>query len=88
MCDGVKRWRAALAVGVCLLFIWGSAGQALAQSEGAAAIAGTVLDPDGRPVADAAVLIRSDATGDTHVTTTDASGHFAVGSLAALCASW
>src|SRR5436309_12529707 len=43
---------------------------------GAAAVEGTVLDPDGRAVVNAAVVVRNDATGYTRALVTDATGHF------------
>jgi iron complex outermembrane receptor protein len=56
----------------------------LAQSErGAAAIAGTVLDPDGKVVVNAAIVVRNEATNDIRTTTTDGSGRFSVPGLRA-----
>jgi hypothetical protein len=49
----------------------------LAQSgSGAAALAGAVVDPDGRAVANAAIVVRHDATGYTRALVTDGTGRF------------
>jgi len=56
----------------------------LARSErGAAAIAGTVFDPDGKVVVNAAIAVRNEATNDIRTTTTDGSGRFSVPGLRA-----
>jgi iron complex outermembrane receptor protein len=47
----------------------------------AGSLRGNVLDPDGRAVVDAALIIRNEATGDVRTTTTDGSGHFAMTDL-------
>src|SRR5882672_10122925 len=47
-----------------------------ATAAAAAGITGSVLDPDGRAVVGAAVLIRNDTTNQISATTTDASGRF------------
>jgi iron complex outermembrane recepter protein len=43
---------------------------------GAGTMKGVVTDPDGRAVADAAVIIRNEVSGTTQAVTTDATGHF------------
>jgi hypothetical protein len=48
------------------------------QTANTGAIAGSVSDPSGASVADAAVIIRSDATREERHVTTDAEGNFAV----------
>ena len=53
-----------------------------AQSQaGAATVAGVVLDPDGKVIVGAALVIRNEVTGDVRTTTTGASGHFSVAGL-------
>ena len=47
-----------------------------------ASLAGGVLDPDGKAVVAAAIVIRNDTTGDTRTITTDSAGHFAASDLA------
>ena len=54
----------------------------LAQA-GAGTLAGAVLDPDGKAVVAATLVIRNETTGETQTTATDASGHFSVGGLPA-----
>jgi iron complex outermembrane receptor protein len=56
-----------------------AASQVFAQS--AASIQGLVLDPSGKPIANAAVIVRSDRATQTASTTTD--GRFSVGDLSA-----
>jgi iron complex outermembrane receptor protein len=41
-------------------------------------LTGSVLDPQGKVVADAVLVIRNESTGEVRTTTTDASGHFSV----------
>jgi iron complex outermembrane recepter protein len=48
----------------------------------AGALRGNVLDPDGRAVVDAALIIRNDATGAIKTTVTDARGQFSATDLA------
>jgi iron complex outermembrane receptor protein len=50
---------------------------------GAATLTGVVLDPDGKVVANAAVVVRNESNGEVHTTTTNASGRFSVDGLAA-----
>ena len=48
---------------------------------GAASLSGTVLDPDGKAVVNAVVLIRNEATGAAQTTTSDGSGRFTASDL-------
>ncbi len=48
----------------------------------AGALRGSVLDPDGRAVVDAALILRNEATGAVKTTVTDARGQFSVTDLA------
>ena len=65
-----------------LSIVAGSAGPVYAQAEsGASAIVGTVVDPDGRGVAKAAVTLLNLDTGYSRATTTDAEGRFRVSPL-------
>src|ERR1700674_1016865 len=81
MRDVLNRWRRALVVGVCVLCATGSV-RLHAQSEaGTATLAGTVLDPDGKVVVDAALLIRNEMSGDVRTATTDGSGRFSIPGL-------
>jgi iron complex outermembrane recepter protein len=65
-----------------VLLLLSVAAAAQAQSvRGASAIAGTILDPDGKVVADAAVLVRNDSTNDVRTAATDRSGRFSVSDL-------
>ena len=60
----------AVALGIAI------ASPAHAQESGAAAIEGTVYDPDGKAVVGVAIAIRNTATGYSRTMTTDQSGHF------------
>ncbi len=55
---------------------------AVAYAQSAATLTGKVLDPDSKVVANAAVIVRSDATNDIRTTATDAVGRFSVTNLA------
>lgn len=46
------------------------------QASGAATLAGTVLDPDGKPVAGVALTVKNEASGTVTTATSDAEGHF------------
>jgi len=50
---------------------------------GPAVAAGVVIDPDGKVVVDAAVLVRNEGSGELKTTTTDGRGHFSVSGLQA-----
>jgi iron complex outermembrane receptor protein len=50
---------------------------------GAGTIAGAVVDPDGKAVVSAAVVIRNETSGEMRTASTDGSGRFAVSGLAA-----
>ena len=53
-----------------------------AQSEsGAAAVEGQVIDPDGKPVADAAVMVRNTATGYARALTSGPGGRFSAAAM-------
>ncbi len=55
---------------------------AMRAQAGTASLAGTVLDPDSRVVADAGIVVRADATGQVHTTATDRTGRFSVAGVA------
>ncbi len=67
---------------VCILAILTMSGGSLlfAQSD-VGTITGFVKDPSGAVVPNAKVVIKSDATGEEHAVTTDASGHYTVPNL-------
>jgi iron complex outermembrane receptor protein len=46
-----------------------------------ATLEGTILDPDGKAVVGAAVVVRNEATGESVTTSSDSSGHFSSASL-------
>jgi iron complex outermembrane receptor protein len=54
----------------------------LAQGAKTTAITGVVIDPDGKVVVDAVVMIRNEASADLRATTTDGAGRFAANDLA------
>lgn len=82
-----RRITAASFLGVLILVLAASA--VLAQSEtgkpasqnGAGSLKGTVLDPAGSVVQNAAVVVKDESTGRVIRTTTDQQGHFAVADL-------
>ncbi|HXI27427.1 MAG TPA: TonB-dependent receptor, partial [Vicinamibacterales bacterium] len=55
----------------------------LAQADGPATLAGAVVDPEGKAVVAAAIVIRTAVSGETRTTTTDGTGRFAIAGLAA-----
>ena len=55
----------------------------LRAQEGAASIAGTILDQAGKVVGAASVTVKSDSPTFSRTVTTDSDGHFSVGGLAA-----
>src|SRR5262249_28505415 len=75
------RWGCAgLLLTGCVVMFQPSVAQAQTQSGGA--LAGTVLDPQGKVVVDGALVIRHESTGEVRTGTTDANGHFSAGGLA------
>ena len=68
-------WLAMLA-----LLIAPSMGRA-ADDAAAGALRGSVLDPDGKVVVDAALIVRNESTGDIRTTVTDGSGQFSMADL-------
>src|SRR5215471_854686 len=72
----------AVGLAVCALLC---AGSALAQSaqRGAATLSGKVLDPDSKVVANAALIIRNEATNEIRTASTDAVGRFSLSGLPA-----
>jgi len=66
-----------------VLLAWPAQSLLLAQSDSTATLAGSVLDPDGKAVVAAAIVVRNAGTGDMRTTTTDGSGRFSVSNLAA-----
>ena len=75
-----KTCRAALLAALLPLILIGPSAVAHAQAS-AAAITGAVLDPEGKAVVDAGIIVRNEATGDIRTTTTDGRGHFSVADL-------
>ena len=61
-----------LLVPLLLTLVWA----ACAQSPDTGAIEGTILDPSGRPIPGAGLLLTNPATGAAHAATTDAEGRF------------
>jgi iron complex outermembrane receptor protein len=71
-----SRWIRVFAVSACLLLgLGGSTSLRAQQAAGGATLAGTVLDPDGKPVAGVALTVKNEA-GTVVTTTSDAEGHF------------
>src|SRR5215831_18996476 len=80
--DSTMQQLKAVALAVCALLC---AGSALAQSapRGAATLSGKVLDPDSKVVANAALIIRNEATNEIRTASTDAVGRFSLSGLPA-----
>jgi iron complex outermembrane receptor protein len=70
-----------LLVVVCVLLAWGSVCLDARAQSGLGVLAGIVLDPDGKPVANAPVIARSESKNVERTATTDANGRFSVESL-------
>jgi iron complex outermembrane receptor protein len=64
---------------ICLLLLFLCAAASAAQS--AATLGGSVIDPEGKAVVNATVLVRNQASADLRTTMTDATGHFSVSGL-------
>jgi iron complex outermembrane receptor protein len=77
----VKRWRSVLVAGMCVISLLGSALAQAQTAQNSAAVNGSVMDPEGKVVVNAAILVRNEASADLHTTTTDATGHFSVTGL-------
>ncbi len=69
-----------LALAVCAL-VWANAALAQSTAGSSATLAGKVLDPESKVVANAAVIIRNEGTNEIRTTTTDGVGHFSVAGL-------
>jgi hypothetical protein len=69
------------AIAVLLLLLIASA--SLPAQESAVTLSGTVTDSSGKPVSNAKVAIKNEATGQSSETQTDSSGHYTVSGLAA-----
>ena len=69
------------ALGVCVLTLATPAVARAQATSGVAAVTGVVLDPDAKVIVNAAVIVRSETTGEIRTTTTDAAGHFSVTGL-------
>jgi iron complex outermembrane recepter protein len=67
---------------MAMFVVLATAGAVLAQSSGAAAIEGSIVDASGGAVIGAAVVVRNEAAGDIHALVTDASGRFSAPGLA------
>jgi iron complex outermembrane recepter protein len=72
------RLGAALAASAIALLLLFQPAVAAAQAAGGTSLTGVVLDPDGRPVADAGIVARRETTGEVRTGTTDRTGRFAI----------
>src|ERR1700753_963974 len=83
MWDGLRRWRMCLAIAACLpVLLTLTPGRVMAQGK-SGTIAGVVLDPDGKAVAEAGIIVRNEASGDVRTAVTGGNGRFSVADLAA-----
>src|SRR4051812_5077127 len=80
------RRSGSVSAAVAILFFGLATGNLLrAQGDttGTASVAGSVQDPTGTPIPEAAVAVRNEASGAVRGATTAADGHFSVGNLPA-----
>src|SRR5258705_10016227 len=77
----LRSWRGVLLAGMCVIFLLGPSPAQAQSNQNAGALSGVVLDPEGKAVVNATVLVRPDASADLRTTMTDASGHFSVTGL-------
>src|ERR1035438_6433931 len=80
MHNSITRWRGVLAVSFGVLLFGAGLGQLHAQSAGS--MSGTVIDQVGKPISNASVQVRNDASGLTVAATADGEGKFSVPDLA------
>jgi iron complex outermembrane receptor protein len=71
--------RCGLIAVVC--FVWAVASAHAQTRSDAPTLAGDVMDPDGKVIVDAALLIRNETTNEVRTTNTDANGRFSVSGL-------
>src|ERR1700730_3264614 len=81
MSDLARRWRIGFVVGMCVLCAATSARLQAQPGAGTATLAGTVFDPDGKVIVDAALVIRNETSGDVRTATTDGNGRFSIPGL-------
>src|SRR5258706_11263478 len=79
----LRSWRGVLLAGMCVIFLLGPSPAQAQSNQNAGALSGVVLDPEGKAVVNATVLVRNEASADLRTTMTDASGHFSVRDLLA-----
>src|SRR5258708_34864839 len=82
MYDKSTRCRGVLAIGFCVFLCAAGAARLHAQTgDGAATIAGAVVDVAGKPIANAAVSVKNESTGSVRQATSDNDGRFSVTGL-------
>src|SRR5713226_5391117 len=82
MYDKSNRCRGVLAIGFCVFLCAAGAARLYAQTgDGAATIAGAVLDVAGKPIANAAVSVKNESSGSVRQATSDNDGRFSVTGL-------
>jgi iron complex outermembrane recepter protein len=82
MDDVLKCWRHRFAACIYLLLFFSVSGAAFGQTVGSlATISGTVLDPDGKVVPDATVVVTNDLTAIARTLVTSAEGRFSAAGL-------
>ena len=81
MSDLARRWRIGFVVGMCVLCAATSARLQAQPGAGTATLAGTVFDPDGKVIVEAALVIRNETSGDVRTSTTDGNGRFSIPGL-------
>jgi len=73
------RWCVVLSAALFMVAFWPTApADAQTPTADMATIEGSVLDPDGKAVVNAAVVVRNTLTGDVRATVSDPGGHFVV----------
>jgi len=72
----LNRWWRVLAISIAAIVCAAGLTPLHAQDGGGATLAGTVLDPEGKPVASVTVTVKNEGSGAITKTTSDGEGHF------------
>ena len=80
---GIRSWTGVLALVIAMALAGPVSMNAQGESSGNATIIGTVLDPSGTAIRQAAVAVRSEASGAVRTATSGEDGHFTVANLSA-----
>src|SRR5215472_12456971 len=78
---GLGRWLRLATVGMCMMLLPGVWAHVQAQTPGDTALSGTIQDPDGKVVPNAAITVTNESTGAVKNATSGADGRFSAGGL-------